>query len=567
MAEGGGAAPPPGTAAKRGMGWRLWAVIAVVIILVVAGAAYYLTRPSGGPTRDTSTIVYYMQSEPISFDSADTYDLWSFVTLQNTYDTLVGYDRDTLTLVPDLATSWDVSTDGLNYTFHLRENVKFADGSDFTANDVYASFKRILIWGAPTTGVDWIINQNLDKTNIPGALWVKDAHTIQMNLTQPYAGFLKTLGTVEPSAIMSAAWISAHAEDRPANTGEVNEYIQTHSMGTAPYVLDSWAKGTEMVLVKNEHYWRGWTGTEPTKIVLKFTTDASSRVEAVRTKAADIADLPLTNVADVKGIAGVVAQGNDTVKSELVAINVTNPDFVDPQVRQALSWAFDYNGTIANAYAGYASLLPGPIPKGMQYFDVQRQWYYQNLTKAEALLDASGHPKATTGANAGFRFNGTAFRLVADGTQLEERQTAQLFQTTLQGIGIKTTLTITPTTSAWDTIRGSGTYDFFVAHWVLDYLDADDYVTPMVVSAANGGDYWTTGFVNDTIDQYAVAAKSEQSTTQRAADYQVVWQTSMDNPNMIWFCQQQYVPVHQDYIHGFWFNPVTWYNFYFYQKT
>jgi peptide/nickel transport system substrate-binding protein len=567
MAEGGGAAPPPGTAAKRGMGWRLWAVIAVVIILVVAGAAYYLTRPSGGPTRDTSTIVYYMQSEPISFDSADTYDLWSFVTLQNTYDTLVGYDRDTLTLVPDLATSWDVSTDGLNYTFHLRENVKFADGSDFTANDVYASFKRILIWGAPTTGVDWIINQNLDKTNIPGALWVKDAHTIQMNLTQPYAGFLKTLGTVEPSAIMSAAWISAHAEDRPGNTGEVNEYIQTHSMGTAPYVLDSWAKGTEMVLVKNEHYWRGWTGTEPTKIVLKFTTDASSRVEAVRTKAADIADLPLTNVADVKGIAGVVAQGNDTVKSELVAINVTNPDFVDPQVRQALSWAFDYNGTIANAYAGYASLLPGPIPKGMQYFDVQRQWYYQNLTKAEALLDASGHPKATTGANAGFRFNGTAFRLVADGTQLEERQTAQLFQTTLQGIGIKTTLTITPTTSAWDTIRGSGTYDFFVAHWVLDYLDADDYVTPMVVSAANGGDYWTTGFVNDTIDQYAVAAKSEQSTTQRAADYQVVWQTSMDNPNMIWFCQQQYVPVHQDYIHGFWFNPVTWYNFYFYQKT
>src|SRR5437667_2587051 len=188
MAEGGGVEPPPAEPKKRGMGWRLWAVIAIVIIVIGAGVAYYVTRPSG-PTRDKTTITYYMQSEPISFDSADVYDLWSFVTLQNTYDTLVGYDRDTLNLVPDLASSWTATPDGLHYTFNLRTDVKFADGSNFTANDVYTSFKRILVWGAPTTGVDWILNQNLDKTNIPGAMWVKDAHTIQMNLTQPYAGF------------------------------------------------------------------------------------------------------------------------------------------------------------------------------------------------------------------------------------------------------------------------------------------------------------------------------------------------------------------------------------------
>jgi len=170
MAEGGGVEPAPAEPKKRGMGWRLWAVIAIVIIVIGAGVAYYVTRPSG-PTRDKTTITYYMQSEPISFDSADVYDLWSFVTLQNTYDTLVGYDRDTLNLVPDLASSWTATPDGLHYTFNLRTDVKFADGSNFTANDVYTSFKRILVWGAPTTGVDWILNQNLDKTNIPGAMW------------------------------------------------------------------------------------------------------------------------------------------------------------------------------------------------------------------------------------------------------------------------------------------------------------------------------------------------------------------------------------------------------------
>src|SRR3989442_14312527 len=264
MAEGGAIAPPPGAPAKRGMGWRIWAVIAVVVIVVLAGTTYVLTRPAG-PTRDTSTLVYYMQSEPITFDSADAYDLWSFVTLQNTYDTLVGYNRDTLTLAPDLATSWTATPDGLRCTFTLRQNVKFAEGSNFTANDVFASFKRVLIWGAPTSGVDWILNQNLDKTNIPGALWVKDAHTIQMNLTQPYAGFLKTLATAEPAAIMSSAWIDAHGGIRPANPNEENAYIKTHSMGTGPYVLDSWAMQNQMVLVKNPYYWRGGAGTEPSK--------------------------------------------------------------------------------------------------------------------------------------------------------------------------------------------------------------------------------------------------------------------------------------------------------------
>ena len=267
MAEGGGVAPAAPGAAKRGVGWRIWAVIAVAIIVVGAGTAYYLTRPTG-PTRDTSTVVYYMATEPITFDSADAYDLYGFITLQNTYDTLIGYDRDTLNLAPDLATSWDVTTDGLQYTFHLRQNVKFADGSNFTANDVYASFSRVLIWGAPTTGVDFILNQNLDKTNIPGAMWVKDAYTIQMNLTQPYAGFLKTLATAEPAAIMSAAWINAHGGIRQANPDEINLYLKRHSMGTGPYVLDSWDQGSQMVLVKNNNYWRGWHGTEPTKLII-----------------------------------------------------------------------------------------------------------------------------------------------------------------------------------------------------------------------------------------------------------------------------------------------------------
>ncbi len=560
MAEGGGITPPPEAPAKRGMGWRLWAAVAVVVILVIAGAAYYLTR-SSGPTRDTKTIVYYMQDKVLTMDSSDAYDLWSFIALQNTYETLVGYKTDTLQLVGILAQSWD-QLDAQHYVFHLRQGVKFWDGNNFTANDVYYTFKKILIENSPTTGVAWILNQNLDASNVSGALWVKDTYTIQMNLSVAYAGFLQTLATVEPSAIMEASWIKANGDIVP---NQDNSYITNHTMGTGPYYVSSWVHGQEMDLAQNPYYWQTWKGTEATKIIIKFTTDPASRVEAIRTGNADIADLPLSMVSQVSSQAGVVAKANATVKSEIVTMNTTNPYMADNAtgrlVRQAFSYAFDYNATIANDYAGYASLLPGPIPKGMDFFNQESQFYSQNLNKAAQLLDQAGYTKNS----AGNRFGGYAFRLVTDNNQLEEKNAATRFQNTLASLGVQTNL-LAVTADEWDTRRSTGTYDLFVAHWVLDYLDPDDYVTPMVMNSTLGGDYWHTGFDNLTINTYGEAARSA-STTLRGADYHQVWLTAMQNPNMIWFCQQEYVPIYQNYIKGFWFNPVTWYNFYYYQKT
>ncbi len=557
------------------MGWRLWAVIAVIVIVVIAGVAYVFLSQK---PRDTTTLVYYMQSEPVTMDSSDAYDLWSFVALQNTYDTLLGYNRDTTQLVPELATevpsvaNGGISASGLNVTFHIRQGVKFWDNNTLTANDVYATFRKILLEASPESGVAWIVNQTLDPKNVAGSLWVKDTYTIQMNMSnpnlggKPYAAFLSTLATVEPAAIMEGAWINAHGGVQFLTP---NDYIKHNTMGTGPYYMSAsdWVKGSQMTLHQNKYYWRNWTGKEPTTVVIKFTSDATSRVEAIRSGAADVADLPLSSVGQVSGLSGVIAKANATVKSEIMTMNVTNSYMADNAtgrlVRQAFSYAFDYNTTISADYAGFASLLPGPIPNGMKFFDVQKQFYYQNIAKANQLLNQSGY----TWPTGGYRFGGYAFRIVADGSQVEEANTARRWQNTLSLVGVKSNLIIEPSTDAWDTARAAGAYDFFVAHWVLDYLDADDYVTPMVMNSTNGGDYWHTGFDNLTINTYALKAKSEVTDAARASDYTQVYNTAMANPNMIWFCQQQYVPIYQSYVKGFFFNPVTWYNFFFYQKT
>ena len=567
MGAGGGAAPsaePP----KRGRSWRLWAVLAVVVIVVIAGVAVVLTRPA----RDTKTLVYYIQSEPVTMDTSDAYDLWSSRPLLNIYDTTLTYNKDTTQLIPGLATevpsvaNGGISSDGLRYTFHIRQDVKFCDGHNLTGKDVYASFRKILAEASPESGVAWIINQTLNPKNIPGSLWLKDTYTVQMNLTAPYVAFLSTVAAVEPAGIMESDWIDAHGGVQFLTP---NPYIKENTMGTGPYCLSSsdWVHGSQMTLRQNPYYWKGWHGTEPTTVVIKFTQDASSRVEAIRSGAADIADLPLSSISQVSGLPGVIAKANDTIKSEIVTFNVTNPIMADTAngrlVRQAFSWAFDYNATIAQDYAGYASLLPGPIPAGMPFYSVEHQVYYQNLTRAASLLDAAGYTKNAQGS----RFGGASLRLVADGTQVEEANAARRFQNTLNSIGVLTDLTITPSTEAWDTIRSHGKYDLFVAHWVLDYLDPDDYVSPMDMNATNGGDYWHTGFDNYTTNLYGYLARSELDSNKRAADYALVWAAATENPNMIWFCQQLYVPIHQSYVQHFWFGPILWYQFYAYQKT
>ncbi len=514
-------------------------------------------------------LVYYEQYEPVSMDPADSYDLWSFVPEQNVYDTLIGFSRDTTEFVPDLATSWVLSASRLNFTFHLRQGVRFCDGQPFTSNDVYASLARVLIENSPTSGVAWILSQSLDANDLRGSMWVIDPYTIQLNMTAPdlgglpYDGFLSTLAMVQPAGIMEAAWINAHGG---VQHNTPNYYITQNTMGTGPYCMNSadWVRGSQMTLHMNPYYWRGWSVTSPRAVRIVFTTNPSTRVAAITSGAADVADLPLSMVSQVSGLSGVSARGNMSLRSEIVAMNLTNPYLADNTtgrlVREAFSYAFDYNATIAQDFGGFATPLPGPIPAGMPFFSVQQQLYYQSLSKANQLLNDSGYLPD----NAAYRFGGYAFRIVADGTQLEETNAARRWQTTLTLLGVKSVLVIEPSTAMWDMARQTASYDFFFAHWYPDYVDPDDYVSPMVLNAANFGDYWNTGYNNLTANVYGVDARSASTDALRAYDYTQVVDAVTVNPNMIWYAQEEFVPIYRSTVTGFFFNPATWYNFYFY---
>ena len=543
-------------AAKRPKGMLI--AVVVVVVLVVAGLSYYVMSTGGGKQK---TMVFYSATNVLSLDPMDAYDTMSFIPIQNIFDTLVGYPGEDISrYVGVLAQSWTVSPDGLYYNFTLRSGVKFSNGNPFTADDVKFSVERVLDMDSPDTGVAWILSQDV---NTSGVTVIDDTH-VNFKLSFPYAGFLATIAQPFPLGIMDKESLEPrYTTDDPY----AHDYVKSHPMGTGPYKMSKWQENVETVLVKNDNYWGGWEGNHVDKIIIKEVAEASTRVQALKSGDADIAEIPFGNIPDVSGDANIVVDPVKTFQLEMIAMNVNSTkvghEFMTaPVVRQAFSWAFDYLNTSTNFYAGYMDPVQGCIPNGMP-LETQSQPsknFTFSLTKASQLLNDSGF----TLDGQGKRFAGTTLEILADNGDTERIQAASLFKTNLVKLGI--TVDLQQVTSAvLEDTRKTDNWDMWMTGWVIDYLDPDDYVLPIAVSAAvSGGDYFLTGISNETIDIAAQEAAVTTDPTARANLYKTVWECENDGPNMIFVGQTNYVAFYRSDVVGFAFNPVTWYNFYWY---
>jgi peptide/nickel transport system substrate-binding protein len=245
------------------------------------------------------TFVEALSYEPAStLDPALAYNTTSGYVLQQVYETLLTYDREKMDqFIPQLADSWDISADGLTYTFHIRSGVKFQDGSVLTPQDVAYSFQRGILQGG-TSSPQWLLTEpflgfgktdismivddgasaddrNALKANDPATLvaacqTVKNAivannaaGTVTMTLAQPWNPFLATLvGTW--GSILSQSWVQAQGGwDGSCSTWQdyyamsIEEDPLTAIMnGTGPFKLNHWTAGSELVLDRNTSYWR-----------------------------------------------------------------------------------------------------------------------------------------------------------------------------------------------------------------------------------------------------------------------------------------------------------------------
>ena len=550
--------------APKGRPGLMIGAIIIVVILLIGGIAYVYMR--SGTKTDTDTIVYYSAENALSLDPADSYDTASFVPIVSIYDTLITFKGEDIgNYTPALATSWTVSPDGLCYNFTLREGVKFSNNDTFTAEDVKYSFNRILnidyadIPGK--TGVGWILSQDMDLSSTQ----VIDDYHVSIKLTRVYPGFLATMSQPMPAAIMSKTYVEPH---NTTSDPYAHDFMKFNPMGTGPYKLVKWTKDVEVIMIKNDGYWGGWSGKHVTNVIIKETSEASTRIQALKSGDADISSIPLTNVMDVSGRKNIVVNPVRTFQMELIAMctNTTRTDHAfmkNPLVRQALCYAFDYANTSKIYYNGYMNPVQGCIPNGMPLAAESQPYkgFTFDLRKASQLLNDSGY---TLNAQ-NLRFDGTAIDYYVDLADTERGNTAVGYATNLQRIGIQVNLQRV-STSVLEDLRMTRNWDMYMSGWIIDYLDPDDYVVPIAVDLDNGGDYFQTGINNATINDAAFTASSTVDNATRIANYHVVWETLNADPNAVLIGQLDYVTFYRSWVHGFMFNPVLWYEFYNYYK-
>jgi len=530
---------------------------------LVIGPFVFLKKGSGNQIKNHDMIIYYTEDVLRTLDPADAYDEHSIDVISQIYDTLVTFKgNDTKTFYPCLATDWTVSTNSLTWTIILRESVKFSNGNDFTSEDVKYSFDRVLMMGAPESGVDWILAQCMNTNSTT----VINDYTVQITLTQPYGGFLALLAHTV-TAIVDKEYVEANGGVIP---GEENIWMKKHPMGTGPYMLDNWTDSMEVFLTKNLHYWGGWNGNHFNKVVFETSFNLEQRISLIKSGDADITYVPYDDLNEIIGEEGIIVQPFKCYDVTLLAINTkasNNIYLADGRVRNALSYAFNYYSAIGVAYNGYLSRLAGAIPTGMPYDETQNSgspYYDYELGIARQILDDAGYLKNYDLNGKLYRFNGTTIRLFYDVGNFERETIAIMFHAALDEIGILSSIIAEEWPQLLHRMYTTDDWDMMFVGWGPDYNDPDDYVAPLIGSADIGQDTYNTGYKNETVDEKILEAKYSADSAVRSAAYEDAYDIYIKEPPFIFIGQQMFIRPMRDWIMNYSYNPAPGLNWNFY---
>jgi peptide/nickel transport system substrate-binding protein len=352
-----------------------WAMTTAVAGSPAAGVAASATKelPRGG------TLVIAAGPEATSgLTAAVTSAGTAQIVSGKIFDGLLTYDEH-LTPRPQLATQWQVSPDGLSYTFHLRPGVLWHDGQPFTSHDV--AFSVLEVWKK------YHSRGRTTFANVIGADTPDDL-TVILRLSQPAPYLLSALmSSVEAQVVPRHIYAGHDIPTHPANNAPI---------GTGPFRFVKWEQGNYVLLERNSHYWdapRPWLD----RLLFRFYSDRSAGAVALETGEAHVGDsngLSLVDVARLSHHPSLTAVTYpSTYISGVVAFefNLDRPRFRDPRVRQAFAHAFDRDFIVERIWQGYADKVHGPVPPAFPAFYTQEVPIYEpDLAKAEALLEAAG---------------------------------------------------------------------------------------------------------------------------------------------------------------------------------
>ena len=385
------------------------------------------------------TLYFGLSVEPSTLDSSIQAGTAARTVRLAIHRGLLNYGIDGK-LSPELAESYQVSGDGVTYTFTLRQ-ATFHDGSPVTAADVKATFDGML---AATSRATY-----KGELSIIQGVEAVDAHTVRFTLGHVFAPFVHYLALPE-SAILPKAWLEK-------NAGNAN----APPIGAGPFRFVNWSRGREILVQKFPGYYKpGKPALDEVHYV--FTAADDTRVNALRA-----GDVDIIEYVPWKDIPTLKADKNIRLESTvgpfmMLQFNTKFEPFSKPEVRQAIAYAINRDVIINTAFNGIGTPIFGlAIPKGYPgYSPAIDNYFSYDPAKAKELLAKAGYP------------NGFKARLLATSQYGYHMNTAIAIKSELAKVGITADLDL-PDWAGRGAKNNSGDYDFIVAGTAGDITDAD----------------------------------------------------------------------------------------------
>lgn len=458
--------------------------------------------------------------DPVTQDG--NINIWVFM---NIYDQLIRVSDDGLTLQPMLAEKWDISPDNLTYTFHLRQGVKFSDGTPLKASDVVYSLKR----AKETANSPWSFTYEPVKD-----IAAPNDATVVITLNQVWAPFLADIAMFN-SSIISEAFAKKIGEDK----------LVEQTMGTGPYMLGEWKKGEYILLKKNPNYWeKGLPLLDQVKIAV--VPDDNSRILQLQGGDIDgMYDVPLSRVPDLKKDAKLQVGLYTSTYNNFIVLNTRTGLLSDVKVRQALNYATDKQSLINVVNFGVGEISNSFMPNGALYWNKDQKGYPFDLDKAKQLIKESGSP------------NGGTVSIMVRAGGATALQLATVLKDMWSKIGITLDIQQLEATIATGNYRANK-FEMYASGWTNDIIDPDELVSYAILPEQTQN--YHTGWTNQQAIDAAKQARATLDSATRQKLYYQVQDLHMQDAPFIYLYTLPYVDVLKKQVQGFIHHPMgQWY--------
>ncbi len=474
-------------------------------MLAATAATPLLARQARADTPRSVVVMAMQIDDVISLDPGESYEFTDNEVCGNVYRKLVLPDEaDPAKVVGDLAKSWEISPDGLTFTFHLVDDARFFSGAKVTAHDVAFSLMRLVVMDkAP----GFIVSQfGYTRDNVEKLIRATDDSTLVLTLPTKQAPSL-VLNCLSASAcnVVERATAMAHASNGDLGNG----WLKTNSAGAGPYKLTSWAASDHIVLDVNPH---SGIAVQPKRIVIRHVADPAAQLLLLQKGDADIArNLTPDQIKQIAGNPDFHSISTLQATSLYVAMNESVPALAKPQVRQAIKWAIGYDAIAQNITPNQWGVSQSFLPKGLPGA-LPDQPFHKDTAKARQLLAEGGYPNGLT--------------LTMDFiTAAPYGDIAQAVQADLAQAGITVNLLPGEEKQVITKTRGRG-HQLAMLYWGSDYFDPNSNAQGFCANPDDGPDSklkilaWRSHFVDPTLTADALAASTELDAGKRIALYQ-----------------------------------------------